>query len=153
MKKILLILLCFPLFFSCFDDNKKDAVKEEDSLSQHMVIGFSITSKNSELTSETGTDVSINEMITKNVNSGDKILFNDFQITLNNEVEGALNFYSDKGRLMCNAPTELSVMSMPPDGRGLTTYRKGDNIEFSKMSLIKVGSINFVVSDIKFNQQ
>ena len=90
-------------------------------------------------------------MITKTLLSGDKILFKDFQFTVDNKIEGALNFYSMKGKLMCNAPTKLSVMSMPPDGSGATTYIEGDNIEFSGISLIKINSINFVISDIKFN--
>ena len=52
---------------------------------------------------------------------------------------------------MCNVPTDVSVMSMPPNGNGPITYKKGDNIEFSSMSLIKINSINFVISDIRYN--
>jgi|TARA_B100001964_G_C13726333_1_gene376851 hypothetical protein len=154
MKKLLLILLCLPLLFSCVNDAQTKKINKQnikDSLSENVVIGFSVTSKNSKLTSKTGTDVSTSEMITKSVDSGDKILFKNFQFTLDNRIEGALNFYSNKGKLMCNIPTELSVMSMPPDGSGATIYKKGDNIEFSGISLIKINSINFVISDIRFN--
>ena len=146
MKKLLLILLCLPLLFSsCVNDSQKNKI--QDSITD-TVVSFAVTSKNPELTSQSGKDVSLNEMITINVKSGDKILFKTFNFTLDNKVYGALNFYSDNGRLMCNAPTKLSIMSMPPTGNGLTTYSAGDNFEISGMTLIKVSSINFVISDI-----
>ena len=153
MKKLLLSLLFLPLLFtSCVnqEDEKNDKTIKE-SFSENVIVGFNVTSKNPELTSKKGTDVSTNEMITKTLLSGDKILFKDFQFTLDNKIEGALNFYSMKGKLMCNTPTELSVMNMPPDGSGPTTYMPDDNIEFSAISLIKINSINFVISDIKVN--
>ena len=90
----------------------------------------------------------LKEMTTINVKSGDKTLFKTFYFTLDNKVDGALNFYSNNGSLMCNAPTELSVMSMPPNGEGLNTYNAGDDFEISGMTLMKVNSINFVISDI-----
>ena len=147
MKKILIILLCIPIFFSC-GNNKKS---QDGSLNK--IIGFSITSKNSQLTSKSGIEVSTNEMITKNIEYGDKVLFKNFNFTLENEFEGALNFYSENGILMCNAPTKLSVMSMPPDGSGLTTFNKGDRFEISKMTLIKIDSINFLIFNIKINNE
>ena len=146
MKKLLLILLCLPMLFSsCLNDSQKN--KSQDSITD-TVFSFNVTSKNSELTSKSGKDVSLNEMITINVKSGDKILFKTFYFTLDNKVDGALNFYSDNGSLMCNAPTKLSIMSMPPNGDGLNTYSAGDDFEISGMTLIKVNSINFVISDI-----
>ena len=146
MKKSLLILLCLSLLFSsCVNDSQKNKI--QDSITA-TVVSFAVTSKNSELTSQSGKDVSLNEMTTINVKSGDEILFKTFNFTLDNKVYGALNFYSDNGRLMCNAPTKLSIMSMPPIGNGLTTYSAGDNFEISGMTLIKVSSINFVISDI-----
>jgi len=145
MKK-LLILLCLPLLFSCVNDSQKNKMQED--LSTPTVVSFGVTSKNSELTSKSGKDVSLNEMTTINVKSGDKILFKTFYFTLDNKVDGALNFYSDNGSLMCNAPTKLSIMSMPPNGDGLNTYSAGDDFEISGMTLIKVNSINFVISDI-----
>ena len=156
MKKLLLILLCLPLLFiSCVNNSQKEQKNEQNmtnSFSKNIVLSFNVTSKKSELTTKTGKDVSINEMITKSIKSGDKILFKSFYFTLDNTVEDALNFYSDNGSLMCNAPTKLSVMSMPPNGNGLTTYSKGDNIQISAMTLIKINSINFVISDIRFNE-
>ena len=149
MKKLLLILLCFPLLFSsCVNDSQKNKI--QDSITD-TVISFSVTSKNSELTSKSGKDVSLNEMTTINIKSGDKILFKTFYFTLDNKVNGALNFYSNNGSLMCNAPSKLSIMSMPPNGEGLNTYNAGDDFEISGMTLIKVNSINFVISDININ--
>jgi len=151
MKKLLLILLCLPLLFSsCVNDSQNKTSKDSSS---NAIISFSVTSKNPELTSSSGKDVSLNEMITINVQSNDNILFKDFNFTLDNKVDGALNFYSNKGSLMCNAPTKLSIMSMPPNGNGLKTYSAGDDFEISGMTLIKVNSINFVISNIKSNKQ
>ena len=149
MKKLLLILLCLPLLFSsCVNDSQKNKI--QDAITD-TVVSFGVTSKNSELTSKSGKDVSLNEMTTINVKSGDKILFKTFYFTLDNKVDGALNFYSDNGSLMCNAPTKLSIMSMPPNGDGLNTYSAGDDFEILGMTLIKVNSINFVISDININ--
>ena len=150
MKKLLLILLCLPILFSsCLNDSKNNI--SNDSIS-NAIISFSVTSKNPELTSSSGKDVSLNEMTTINVLSNDNILFKDFNFTLDNKVNGALNFYSKNGSLMCNIPTNISLMNMPPTGNGLTAYNKGDNIVISGTTLIKINSINFVISNIKSNK-
>ena len=147
MKKLLLILLCLPLLFnSCVNDSQNNTSKESRS---NEIVSFSVTSKNPELTSISGKDVSLNEMITVNVQSNDNILFKDFNFTLDTQVDGALTFSSDSGNLMCNTPTNISLMSMPPNGNGLTTYKKGDNIMITGTTLIKINSINFVISNIK----
>jgi hypothetical protein len=149
MKKLLLILLCLPLLFnSCINDSQNNTLKDSSS---NAIISFSVTSKNSDLTSSSGKDVSLNEMTTINIHTNDNILFKDFNFTLDNKVDGALNFYSNKGSLMCNAPTKLSTMSMPPNGNGLKTYNTGDDFEISAMTLVKVNSTNFVISNIKSN--
>ena len=149
MKKLLLILLCFPLLYgSCTNDSKNNTLKNSSS---NAIISFSVTSKNPELTSSSGKDVSLNEMTTINIQNNDNVFFKDFNFTLDNKVNGALNFYSNKGSLMCNAPTKLSTMSMPPNGNGLKTYNTGDDFEISAMTLIKVNSTNFVISNIKSN--
>ena len=38
---------------------------------------------------------------------------------------------------------------MPPNGNGMKTYNAGDDFEISGMTLIKVDTINFVISNIK----
>ena len=150
MKQLLLILFCLLLLFgSCINDSQNNTLK--DSIS-NVIISFSVTSKNPELTSSSGKDISLNEMTTINVLSNDNILFKDFNFTLDNKVNGALNFYSKNGSLMCNAPSKLSTMSMPPNGNGLTTYNAGDDFEITGMTLIKVDTVNFVISNIKSNK-
>tara|TARA_B100001758_G_scaffold247960_1_gene269229 strand:- start:12014 stop:12466 length:453 start_codon:yes stop_codon:yes gene_type:complete len=147
MKKQLLLLLFLPLLFSsCLYDYNKN--KSQGTI-PNTLFSFSVTSKKSELNSKSGKDVSLNEMATINVKSGDKILFKNFNFTLNNKVDEALNFYIDNGSLMCTAPTKLSTMSMPPDGEGLQTFNSGESFELSGMTLIKVDSISFVISDFK----
>jgi len=151
MKQKLSILISFILLFtSCINDSKKNII--QDSVT-NPIVSFSVTSKNSELTSNSGKDVLLNEMTTINVKSSDKILFKNFYFTLNNNVDGALNFYSKNGSLICDVPTNLSIMSMPPNGKGLTHYKKGDNIEVSAMTLIKIDTINFVISNIILDNQ
>ena len=74
MKKLLLILFCLPLLFSsCVNDSQNKTSKDSSS---NAIISFSVTSKNPELTSSSGKDVSLNEMTTINVQSNDNILFN-----------------------------------------------------------------------------
>ena len=138
------------LFSSCVNDSQNKTSKDSSS---NAIISFSVTSKNPELTSSSGKDVSLNEMTTINIQSNDNILFKDFNFTLDNKVDGALNFYTDNGNLMCNTPTNISLMSMPPTGNGLTTYNEGDNIVITGTTLIKINSINFVISNIKSNKQ
>ena len=62
-------------------------------------------------------------------------------------MDGALNFYIEDGNLMCNSPTNLSVMNMPPNGEGLKIYRAGDNFPIFGITLVKIRSTNFVISD------
>ena len=105
MKKLQIILLCFPLLFSsCVNDSQK---KQSLYYSSNAIIGFSVTSKNPKLTSSSGKDVSLSEMTTINIQSNDNILFKSFNFTLDNKVDGALNFYTDNGNLMCNTPTNI----------------------------------------------
>ena len=153
MKKILLILLCFSFIYSCVNEknSKEENITETNQTRIKEIISFNVTSKNPEAESKKGIEVSLQEMTTKNIPSGGKILFKGFQFTLNNKIEdvNTLNFFSKEEKLVCIAPDDLSIMSMPPDGSGMTTYMKGESIEISSMSLIKINSINFVISEIK----
>ena len=133
----LLIVFCI-LFSSCINNS-----------TQEKIISFNVTSKKSQLNDKSGQDVSLNEMININVQAGESIIFKNFNFTLDNKLEGALNFYSENGKLMLLTPTELSAMNMPPDGNGITKYKIGENIEISGTTLIKVNSISFVISNIR----
>ena len=143
MKKILLIFLFLPIIqlTSC---SERSSSKEDDT-----IISFKITSKNTDLTLKKGINVGLNEMITKTILSGNSLIFKNFKFTLNNNIEDAFNFYSNKGKLMSIAPSELSIMNMPPDGSSGINYMQGEKIEFSGISLIKINGVNFVISDIK----
>ena len=143
MKKLIILFLSIVLV-SCLNNSNKDKTIN----STNKVVSFNVTSKNSKLTSKSGKDVSLNEMRTINVRIGEKTLFKNFYFTLENKVEGAFNFFSKNGDLMCTAPSKLSIMSMPPNGQGLNTYNAGENFEINGMTLIKIDSINFVISDI-----
>ena len=149
MNKILVILLFFSFFCSCGEKNKKTEKNKIKDFVTSTVISFNVTSKNSELTSKSGKDVSLNEMVSIVIKSGDIVEFNGIDITLDNKVNGALNFNSYNGSLICIAPTKLSKMSMPPNNEGLINYNSGDNFEVSGMTLIKMNSVNLVISDIK----
>ena len=126
MKKLLLILLCLPLLFSsCVNDSQNNTSK--NSLS-NAIISFSVTSKNPELTSSSGKDVSLNEMTTINVQSNDNILFKDFNFTLDNKVDGALNFFSKYGYVLATSTTETyGIVSgsviIPVSGTSLTLMK------------------------------
>ena len=150
MKKTLLIFLCLNFsFVSCLYDTKKS--KNDVSINDNL-FSFNVTSKDSDLTSNSGIDVSLNEMTTINIKSGDVVLFKKVYFTFNNQVDGALNFYIEDGNLMCNSPTNLSVMNMPPNGEGLKIYRAGDNFPIFGITLVKIRSTNFVISDfVKIN--
>ena len=143
MKKLIILFLSIVLI-SCLNNSNKDRTTN----STNKVVSFNVTSKNSKLTSKSGKDVSLNEMRTINVTIGEKTLFKNFYFTLENKVEGGFNFFSKNGNLMCTAPAKLSIMSMPPNGQGLNTYKAGENFEINGMTLIKIDSINFVITDI-----
>ncbi len=151
MKKFLIISLFVPILFSsCINDPQIN--KPEETI-KDIVVGFSVTSKNSEENAKSGKDLALNDMRTIKVKSGDKVLFKNFYFTLDNKVDGALNFFSKNGSLICKAPTKLSIMSMPPNGDGLVNYSAGENFEISAMTLIKIKSINFVITDFKLNNK
>ena len=63
----------------------------------------------------------------------------------------SINFQSENGIFKCNAPSELSVMSMPPDGNGATTYMEGEVFEISGTTLITIDSLRFVIFDIDYD--
>ena len=125
-------------FCSCIQNSTKEKV-----------LSFNVTSKKNQLSNKSGQEVSLEEMNTISVQRGEKIIFKNFNFTLENKIDGALNFYSENGKLMLLTPTELSTMNMPPDGNGITKHKRGENIEISGTTLIKVNSISFVISNIR----
>ena len=154
MKKILLLIFCLPFIYSCTEhssSNKKtERINKENSVKE--IISFSIVSKNPELSSKTGTDVAVNQMITKHLSSEETLVFKDYEFTFNIPKEGALNFSSQEGKLMCETSFELSIKSMPPDGKGGKSYFGGDGFEVAPMTLITIGSTKFLIKDIKYTE-
>tara|TARA_B100000401_G_C52753658_1_gene694503 strand:+ start:36 stop:488 length:453 start_codon:yes stop_codon:yes gene_type:complete len=145
MNKTILIFLCLNFsFVSCLYDTKNS--KSEVSIKDNL-FSFNVTSKDSDSSSNSGIDVSLNEMTTINIKSGDVVLFKKVNFTFNNHVDGALNFYVEDDNLMCSSPTNLSVMNMPPNGEGLKIYRAGDKFPIFGITLVKIRSTNFVISD------
>ena len=154
MKKILLLIFCLSFIYSCTEhssSNKKtERINKENSAKE--IISFSIVSKNPEISSKTGTDVAVNQMITKHLSSEETLVFNDYEFTFNIPKEGALNFSSQDGKLMCETSFELSIKSMPPDGKTGKSYFWGDHFEVSPMTLITIGSTKFLIKDIKYTE-
>ena len=142
MKNIyqIIILTLFCMFFcSCLYNS-----------TQEKIISFNVTAKKTQLSNNSGQEVSLDEMISISVQEGESIIFKNFNFTLDNKIDGALNFYSENRKLMLLTPTELSTMNMPPNGNGITKYKGGENIEISGTTLIKLNSISFVISNIRF---
>ena len=104
---------------------------------------------NPELSLKTGTDVMLNEMITKYLPSGEKIKFKDYVFTFNTENKGDLNFSSQQEKLICETSIDLSIKNMPPDGKGEISYFQGDRFEVSAMTLITIETTKFLIKDIK----
>ena len=67
-------------------------------------------------------------MTTINVQSNDNILFKDFNFTLDNKVDGALNFFSKYGYVLATSTTETyGIVSgsviIPVSGTSLTLMK------------------------------
>ena len=114
-------------FCSCIQNSTKEKV-----------LSFNVTSKKNQLSNKSGQEVSLEEMNTISVQRGEKIIFKNFNFTLENKIDGALNFYSENGKLMLLTPTELSTMNMPPDGNGITKHKRGENIEISGIPIFHI---------------
>lgn len=155
MKKILYIFICLPLFFSCDDNNSNQDSVNVKKIIEKQLVGFSLTTKNTELTSESGTNVDISNMIVADVVKGSIIRFDykNMDFTLDNTQEGALNFYSNNLELYCVASSEISTMSMPPNGMGQTNHFNGDTIVIKEMTLITIDSVKFVVNNFQYKSK
>ena len=155
MKKILYIFICLPLFFSCDDNNSNQDSVNVNKIIEKQLVGFSLTTKNTELTSESGTNVDISNMIVADVVKGSIIRFDykNMDFTLDNTQEGALNFYSNNLELYCVASSEISTMSMPPNGMGQTNHFNGDTIVIKEMTLITIDSVKFVVNNFQYKSE
>jgi hypothetical protein len=101
-------------------------------------------SKNPEVKKE-GTHVSESEMLHLSLTDNSQSIFVGKSLTLNNTIEGAINFSSRNDSIFCNSPTSLMLMSMPPKP-GVRPATIAANTEFylTPMSLLKFESVNIM---------
>ena len=147
--------MSLPFFFSCYENKSNQDSINVNEIIEKQLVGFSLTTKNTELTSESGTNVDVSNMIVADVVKGSIIRFDykNMDFTLDNTQEGALNFYSNNLELYCVASSEISTMSMPPNGMGQTNHFNGDTIVIKEMTLITIDSVKFVVNNFQYKSK
>ena len=143
MTKNLLFASAILLITSCTSNPKT----EEDVMVETLVensLTLEFASKNTEVKKE-GTHVSASEMLHLSLTDNSQSDFVGKTLTLNNTIEGAINFSSRNDSIFCNAPTSLILMSMPPKP-GVLPATIAANAEFyvTPMSLFKFESVNIM---------
>ena len=143
MTKNLLFASAILLITSCTSNPKT----EEDVMVETLVensLTLEFASKNPEVKKE-GTHVSASEMLHLSLTDNSQSDFVGKSLTLNNTIEGAINFSSRNDSIFCNAPTSLILMSMPPKP-GVLPSTIAANAEFyvTPMSLLKFESVNIM---------
>ena len=143
MIKNLLFASAILLITSCTSNPKtEEEVMVETLVENSLTLEFA--SKNPEVKKE-GTHVSASEMLHLSLTDNSQSDFVGKTLTLNNTIEGAINFSSRNDSIFCNAPTSLILMSMPPKP-GVLPATIVANAEFyvTPMSLFKFESVNIM---------
>ncbi|MDP7567864.1 MAG: hypothetical protein QF383_05690, partial [Flavobacteriales bacterium] len=143
MTKNLLFASAILLITSCTTNPKtEEVVVVETLVANSLTLEFA--SKNPEVKKE-GTHVSASEMLHLSLTDNSQSDFVGKSLTLNNTIEGAINFSSRNDSIFCNAPTSLMLMSMPPKA-GVRPATIAANAEFYviPMSLLKFESVNIM---------
>jgi len=143
MTKHLLFASAILLITSCTSNPKtEEEVMVETLVENSLTLEFA--SKNPEVKKE-GTHVSASEMLHLSLTDNSQSDFVGKTLTLNNTIEGAINFSSRNDSIFCNAPTSLILMSMPPKP-GVLPATIAANAEFyvTPMSLFKFESVNIM---------
>ena len=143
MNKNLLFASAILLITSCTSNPKtEEEVMVETLVENSLTLEFA--SKNPEVKKE-GTHVSASEMLHLSLTDNSQSDFVGKTLTLNNTIEGAINFSSRNDSIFCNAPTSLILMSMPPKP-GVLPATIAANAEFyvTPMSLFKFESVNIM---------
>ena len=143
MIKNLLFASAILLITSCTSNRKtEEEVMVETLVENSLTLEFA--SKNPEVKKE-GTHVSASEMLHLSLTDNSQSEFVGKTLTLNNTIEGAINFSSRNDSIFCNAPTTLILMSMPPKP-GVRPATIAANAEFyvTPMSLLKFESVNIM---------
>lgn len=143
MTKHLLFASAILLITSCTSNPKtEEEVMVETLVENSLTLEFA--SKNPEVKKE-GAHVSASEMLHLSLTDNSQSDFVGKSLTLNNTIEGAINFSSRNDSIFCNAPTSLILMSMPPKP-GVLPSTIAANAEFyvTPMSLLKFESVNIM---------
>ena len=143
MNKNLLFASAILLITSCtFNPKTEEEVMVETLVENSLTLEFA--SKNPEVKKE-GTQVSESEMLHLSLTDNSQSNFVGKSLTLNNTIEGAINFSSRNDSIFCNSPTSLMLMSMPPKP-GVRPATIAANTEFylTPMSLLKFESVNIM---------
>jgi hypothetical protein len=143
MTKNLLFASAILLITSCISNHTtEDEVIVETLVKNSLTLEFA--SKNPEVKKE-GTHVSASEMLHLSLADNSQSDFVGKLLTLNNTIEGAINFYTRNDSVFCNAPNSLMMMSMPPKP-GIRPAMIAANVEFyvTPMSLLKFESVNIM---------
>lgn len=143
MTKHLLFASAILLITSCTSNPKtEEEVMVETLVENSLTLEFA--SKNPEVKKE-GTHVSASEMLHLSLTDNSQSDFVGKSLTLNNTIEGVINFSSRNDSIFCNSPTSLILMSMPPKP-GVLPSTIAANAEFyvTPMSLLKFESVNIM---------
>ena len=143
MTKNLLFASAILLITSCTSNPKtEEEVMVETLVENSLTLEFA--SKNPEVKKE-GTHVGTSEMLHLYLTDNSQSDFVGKSLTLNNTIEGAINFLSRNDSIFCNSPTSLMLMSMPPKP-GVRPATIAANAEFyvTPMSLLKFESVNIM---------
>jgi len=143
MIKNLLFASVILLITSCTSNPKtEEEVMVESLVENSLTLEFA--SKNPEVKKE-GTHVSASEMLHLSLTDNSQSDFVGKTLTLNNTIEGAINFSSRNDSIFCNAPTSLILMSMPPKPGVLpATIAAYAEFYIAPMSLLKFESVNIM---------
>jgi hypothetical protein len=143
MTKNLLFASAILLITSCTSIPKtEEEIMIEALVENSLTLEFA--SKNPVVKKE-GIHVSASEMLHLSLTDNSQSDFVGKSLTLNNTIEGAINFSSKNDSIFCNSPTSLIVMSMPPKA-GVHPATITANTEFYviPMSLLKFDSVNIL---------
>ena len=143
MIKNLLFASAILLITSCTSNPKtEEEVMVATLIENSLTLEFA--SKNPEVKKE-GTHVSASEMLHLSLTDNSQSDFVGKTLTLNNTIEGAINFSSRNDSIFCNAPTSLILMSMPPKpGVFPATIAAYAEFYIAPMSLLKFESVNIM---------
>ena len=121
----------------------------KDSVISRNVSGLTLTS--SLENSKKGTEISIEEMTTKDILFNEELYFGGVNFTLNNPSENSVNFSLKEEKLICLSDFDVKVNTMPPSGNG-TLYKKGEEFVIKPMSLLEINGNRYMFADYSYKE-